>query len=52
MFSPLVAFLQRWSQMERQVLALDRVAFNTLLGSLEDIIRAQEDGKSRRNPEL
>ena len=30
-----------------QVLALDRIAFNALLGSLEDIIRAQEDGKSR-----
>ncbi|CAK8995655.1 unnamed protein product [Durusdinium trenchii] len=38
----------RVSSTEAQVLALDRIAFNTLLGSLEEIIRAQEDGKSRQ----
>ncbi|CAE7946121.1 for, partial [Symbiodinium sp. KB8] len=31
-----------------EVLALDRIAFNALLGSLEDILRAQEDGRSRQ----
>ena len=30
-----------------QVLALDRIAFNQLLGSLEEIIQAQEDGRTR-----
>ncbi|OLP96189.1 cGMP-dependent protein kinase 1 [Symbiodinium microadriaticum] len=33
---------------QAKVLALDRIAFNALLGSLEDILRAQEDGRSRQ----
>ncbi|CAJ1405244.1 unnamed protein product [Effrenium voratum] len=37
---------------QAKVLALDRIAFNQLLGSLEEIIQAQEDGRTRATKNL